>query len=205
MDRRLHAAMEADAVVALSAKVLRSFIARLDATAQHDAEATAKSDAATWIAEHEANMADAPKELANLRDTIQRHADAAVQAIEIEAAWRRSLEARVHAGDVLAARFALPTPPRPPVNLGVLEDWATSVLSVVDGMRPSRGPRRAFALIGLPASATADERREATLRSVAEYIGKHGARLPREVRAIPRRRPDPAEALPTPPGPSEQE
>lgn len=172
------AAAEATQCIALIQRFIRTLEAREADAVQEEGRARAKA----WLASHARRMVGARENLDALQLKVQGSLDTLLRDIAAEASVRTNTESQVLAAQVLAARFALSivgeVPAIPPVV-----DYVGQVVGACDALRPSGTARRRFT-VAHRASADAEEARSDTLRTVHQWVAKHGETLPSEVQSL---------------------
>ena len=186
--------MDTDGVIAAQHRgaVLKQFIARAEVAAAAEAEAAGKACAAAWLDAQSAALAKSGARITRAKARVQECVEATLRAIQAEAAARAEPKIIQGTAQVLAARFGVPAPAAPEVPY--VEDWAEPITAAMMQLARQRRPIPGLVL-SHPASMPPEQRHVRTLRAVHEWVTRHGAALPPEVKAMLDAAPVPARFL----------
>ncbi len=176
-------ALDLDAVTTAQGKVatLRRFIERLTAQAASELEAQGAQRARDWIAERAVATAQVGEEISGLHGEIKDAHKKIVALVRREAELRAKVQADRLAALVLAQRFALPGGLA--VEVPPIHEWSLELQKLVAGMVHAGGAPK-LPSVGLPASATPAQKREAALKALHSWLSKSAGSLPEAVQTI---------------------
>ena len=177
------AGLDVDAVMKHQARaeVLRRFIATLTTQAAGELEERGAQRAREWIAERALAAEAVGQEITALHAEIKLAHKAMVALVRREVELRAKAQADRLAALVLAQRFALPGGLA--VEVPPIHEWSLELQKLVAGMVHASGAPK-LPSVGLPASATPTQRREAALRTLHGWLSKSAASLPEAVQGI---------------------